>query len=90
MALTARRPFGQNYAWVVVGATFVSLLAAAGLRAAPSVLMQPLHSAFGWPVSEISAAAAVGIFLYGLVGPFAAALIVTGELTVAPDAGEQI
>ena len=39
MALIARRPFGQNYAWVVVGATFVSLLAAAGLRAAPSVLM---------------------------------------------------
>jgi len=77
MALTARRPFGQNYAWVVVAATFVSLLAAAGLRAAPGVLMTPLHKAFGWPVSEISVAAAVGIFLYGLVGPFAAALMQT-------------
>ena len=76
MAL-ARRPFGQNYAWVVVGATFASLLAAAGLRAAPSVLMQPLHAAFGWPVSQISGAAAVGLFLYGLVGPFAAALMQT-------------
>jgi MFS family permease len=77
MAQTARRPFGQNYAWVVVGATFVSLLAAAGLRAAPGVLMTPLHDAFGWPRSDISAAAAIGIFLYGLVGPFAAALMQT-------------
>ncbi|WP_372786214.1 MFS transporter [Phenylobacterium sp.] len=74
---SARRPFGQNYAWVVVAATFVSLLAAAGLRAAPGVLMTPLHDAFGWPRSEISLAAAVGIFLYGLVGPFAAALMQT-------------
>ena len=77
MALTARRPFGQNYAWVVVAATFVSLLAAAGLRAAPGVLMQPLHKAFAWPIGEISAASAVGLFLYGLVGPFAAALMQT-------------
>lgn len=75
--MSARRPFGQNYAWVVVGATFASLLAAAGLRAAPGVLMTPLHDAFGWDRSAISLAAAIGIFLYGLVGPFAAALMQT-------------
>ena len=74
---TLRRPFGMNYAWIVVAVTFLSLLASAGLRAAPGVLMTPLERAFGWPRSEISLAAAIGILLYGLVGPFAAALMQT-------------
>ncbi|MBW8816295.1 MAG: MFS transporter [Caulobacterales bacterium] len=77
MNVTARRPFGQNYAWVVAAVTFFSLLAAAGLRAAPGVLLTPLNKAFGWDRGSLSAAAAVGIFLYGLVGPFAAALMQT-------------
>jgi len=77
MTIAQRRPFGQNYAWVVAGVTFLSLLAAAGLRSAPGVLMTPLHDAFGWERAELSAAAAIGIFLYGLVGPFAAALMQT-------------
>ena len=75
--ISARRPFGQNYAWVVAGVTFLALLAAAGLRSAPGVLMTPLHDAFGWDRGRLSAAAAIGIFLYGLVGPFAAALMQT-------------
>lgn len=75
--IARRRPFGQNYAWVVAAVTFLSLLAAAGLRSAPGVLLTPLHEAFGWERGALSAAAAVGIFLYGLVGPFAAALMQT-------------
>jgi MFS family permease len=66
---------GQRYAFVVVGVTFVSLLAAAGLRAAPGVLMTPWERAFGWDRAVISLAAAVGLFLFGLMGPFAAALM---------------
>jgi predicted MFS family arabinose efflux permease len=70
------RPTGQRYVFVVVVAVvFVALLVSAGLRATPSVLLQPLESAFGWPRSVISLAAALGIFLYGLVGPFAAAVM---------------
>jgi sugar phosphate permease len=72
---TRRRPFGQNYAFVVAGAIFFALLAAAALRAAPGVLMLPLEKAFGWDRASISLAAAIGIFLYGLTGPFAAALM---------------
>lgn len=72
-----RRPFGQHYAFVVAGVTFAALLAAAGLRAAPSVLMLPLGVNFGWSRATVSTAAAVGICLYGLVGPFAAALMQT-------------
>jgi MFS family permease len=64
-----------HYAWVAVGVTFVLLLVAAGVRAAPSVLIVPLEEAFGWSRATISAAIAVNIFLYGLMGPFAAALM---------------
>jgi MFS family permease len=59
----------------VVGVTFVALLVSAGSRAAPGVLMVPLQTAFGWDRATVSASAAIGIVLYGLVGPFAAALM---------------
>jgi MFS family permease len=70
----SRRP---HYAFVVLAVTFLSLLAAAALRSAPSVLIVPLQLAFGWDRATVSTAAGVGIFLYGLVGPFAAALMQT-------------
>src|SRR6201994_962480 len=74
-ASAAKRPFGQNYAFVVVAVIFLALLASAGLRATPGVLMLPLQHAFGWDVGVISSSAAIGIFLYGLAGPFAAAVM---------------
>jgi MFS family permease len=61
----------------VVAVTFLGLLAAAGLRAAPSVLLVPLQLGLGWDRATVSSAAAIGIFLYGLTGPFAAALMQT-------------
>ena len=67
------RRAGQKYAFVVVAVIFLSLLVSAGLRSSPSVLLVPLEETFGWSRSTISFSAAVGIFLYGLVGPFAAA-----------------
>ncbi|MEN5064338.1 MFS transporter [Achromobacter aegrifaciens] len=67
------RRAGQKYAFVVVAVIFLSLLVSAGLRSSPSVLLVPLEETFGWSRSAISLAAAVGIFLYGMVGPFAAA-----------------
>ncbi|KKC24456.1 MFS transporter [Sphingomonas sp. SRS2] len=70
-----RRASGQKYAFIVIAVTFVTLLVAAALRSAPSVMIVPLELAFGWDRATISFAAAVGIFLYGLSGPFAAALM---------------
>ncbi len=69
------QPFGQRYALVVVAVIFLALLVSAGLRSAPGVMMLPLESELGWRRDTISLAAAVGIFLYGLTGPFAAALM---------------
>ncbi len=62
---------------LIVAVTFLALLVAAGLRSAPGVMMVPLELHFGWDRATISLAAATGIFLYGLVGPFAAALMLT-------------
>ena len=75
MTIQRTRPFGQKYAFVVAGVVFLALLAAAGVRAAPGVLILPLGHAFGWSRDTISLSAALGIFLYGMVGPFAAALM---------------
>ena len=68
--MRASRP---HYAYLVVALIFFALLAAAGLRSTPAVLLVPWANAFHWSRSVISFAAAVGIFLYGLTGPFAAA-----------------
>jgi predicted MFS family arabinose efflux permease len=57
----------------VVAVVFLALLAAAGVRSTPAVLMLPWGNAFGWSRSVISFAAATGIFLFGFTGPFAAA-----------------
>ncbi|MFO1265475.1 MAG: MFS transporter [Rubrivivax sp.] len=72
---TPRRP--HRHILLVVAVTFIALLVSAGLRATPGVLMVPLQLGFGWDRATISFAAAVGIFLYGLVGPFAAALMLS-------------
>ena len=64
-----------HYAWIVAGVTFVTLLVAAGLRATPGVLIVPLETEFGWSRATISFAIGLNIFLYGLIGPFAAAVM---------------
>lgn len=50
-------------------------MATAGFRSAPSVLLVPLEEAFGWSRSDISIAIAVNLLLFGLMSPFAAALM---------------
>jgi MFS family permease len=50
-------------------------MATAGFRSAPSVLIVPLEDAFGWSRSDISLAVAINVLLFGLVAPFAAALM---------------
>jgi MFS family permease len=62
-----------HHAFGVVAVVFFALLAAAGVRSTPAVLMVPWGHAFGWSRGVISFAAATGIFLFGFTGPFAAA-----------------
>ena len=69
---TRRRP---HYAWLIAAVTFVTMLGAAGFRSVPSVMMDPLHAEFGWSHATIGSAMAVNMTLFGLMSPFAAALM---------------
>lgn len=62
-------------AWIAAIVTFFTLVATAGFRSAPSVLIVPLEDAFGWGRDQISIAISVNVLLYGLTAPFAAALM---------------
>ena len=66
-----------HYAWIVAAVSFITLLGAAGFRSAPSVLMVPLQDEFGWSRATISLAVSVNLILFGLMAPFAAALMRT-------------
>ncbi|GAC1443996.1 MAG: MFS transporter [Vulcanimicrobiaceae bacterium] len=78
--MSARPPIRTarvHYAWIVAATTFVVLIVAAGVRSTPGVLMLPIEREMGWSAQTVSAAAAINIALYGLIGPFAAALMQT-------------
>jgi predicted MFS family arabinose efflux permease len=62
-------------AWTALVVTFLTLMATAGFRSAPSVLIVPLEDAFGWSRAQVSTAIAINVLIYGLIAPFAAALM---------------
>src|SRR4051794_12057095 len=62
-------------AWPVAAVGFITLIGAAGFRSVPSVLLDPLHEEFGWSHATISTAVSINLMLYGLISPFAAALM---------------
>jgi sugar phosphate permease len=66
---------GIHYAWIIAAVTFLVMLVTAGIRSTPALLMVPLESEFGWTRAAISAAVAINIALFGLIGPFAASLM---------------
>lgn len=66
-----------HYAWIVAATAFLVLIVAAGVRSTPGVLMLPIEREMGWSPQTVSAAAAINIALFGLIGPFAAALMQT-------------
>ncbi|MEV6313684.1 MFS transporter [Streptomyces sp. NPDC051776] len=71
----ARRPARIHRAWWVAVVAFIALVGAASFRAAPGVLIDPLHAEFGWSRGVISGAVSLNLALYGLTSPFAAALM---------------
>jgi MFS family permease len=72
-AALARRNI--HYGWVMVGVTFLTALIAAGTVGAPGVFIVPLQKEFGWSTAEISSALSIRFILFGLMAPFAAALM---------------
>ena len=66
---------GIHYGWVVVAVTFVVALTTAGAMGIPGALLRPLQREYGWSEADISSALALRMLLFGLMAPFAAALI---------------
>jgi MFS family permease len=64
-----------HYGWVMVGVTFLTALISAGTVGAPGVFIVPLQQEFGWTTAEISSALSIRFVLFGLMAPFAAALL---------------
>src|ERR671937_2570154 len=64
-----------HYGWVMVGVTFLAALISAGTVGAPGVFIVPLQKEFGWSTAQISSALSIRFILFGLMAPFAAALL---------------
>lgn len=63
------------YGWIVVGVTALVLIASAGVRSAPGVMLLPLQAESGWSLAAISAAISTGLLLFGFSGPVSGALM---------------
>src|ERR1700737_2703068 len=72
-AALARRNI--HYGWAMVGVAFFTALISAGTVGAPGVFIVPLQKEFGWTTAEISSALSIRFILFGLMAPFAAALL---------------
>ena len=75
MTTTSTRTRRFHPAWIVAAVAFLALVGAAGFRAAPGVLMLPLEDEFGWSRAQVSLAVTVNLLCFGLMAPFAAALM---------------
>lgn len=62
-------------AWRVVAITALVLVVTAGSRAAPGALLTTMEDDTGWSNASLSFAAALGLIMYGLGGPFAGSLM---------------
>ena len=72
-AALARRNI--HYGWAMIAVTFVTALVSAAAVGAPGVFIVPLQKEFGWSTAEISSAMSIRFVLFGLMAPFAAALM---------------
>ena len=73
--MTPSTPSRVHYGWVVAAITLGALVAAAAFRSSTGILMEPIEQEFGWSRTTTSGAVSLNLVLYGLVAPFAAALM---------------
>ena len=72
-ARLARR--GIHYGWVMAAITFLVMFSTAASMSMPAVMLVPVQGQFGWSTASISGALALRLLLFGLMGPFAAAIL---------------
>lgn len=72
---STRTRSGVHPAWIVAGVTLAALVPAAAFRSSTGVLMEPIESEMGWSRATTSGAVSLNLVIYGLVAPFAAAVM---------------
>lgn len=64
-----------HYSWVILVVTFFSIIVAGILISSSGVFIDAFEKDFGWDRPIIALAFAISLFLYGIAGPFIAALL---------------
>lgn len=64
-----------HYSWFILAITFFSIIVAGIVMSSSGVFIDPFENEFGWDRSVIALAFAISMFLYGISGPFMAALL---------------
>lgn len=64
-----------HYSWFILVITFFSIIVAGITLSSSGVFLGPFEQEFGWDRSVIAMAFAISLFLYGISGPFMAALL---------------
>ncbi|WP_017545567.1 MFS transporter [Nocardiopsis prasina] len=70
-----RAPALVHRAWLIALVAGATIVAAAAFAAMPGLLVDPLHTEYDWSRGSIGVAASVNMIVYGLIAPFAAALM---------------
>lgn len=64
-----------HYSWIILSITFFSIIVAGIVISSSGVFIDSFENEFGWDRSVIALSFAVSLFLYGISGPFMAALL---------------
>lgn len=64
-----------HYSWFILSITFFSIIVAGIVMSSSGVFIDSFENEFGWDRSVIALAFAISLFLYGISGPFMAALL---------------
>jgi MFS family permease len=81
---------GIHYGWVIVAITFSFVVCSSAAMSVAGVLVPKISQEFGWSIGEISGPLALRLALFGIMAPFAGALmlryglrtVVTGSATL--------
>jgi predicted MFS family arabinose efflux permease len=68
-------PARIHYAWIVVAVTFATSVITSGTLGLAGIILLPLENEFSWQTSDLSSAFGMRLALFGLLGPFAAAMM---------------
>src|SRR3984957_7508940 len=68
-------PRGIHYGWVMVALTLCFVICSSAVMSIPGILLVPLSKESGWSIGELSGPLGLRMALFGIIAPFAGALM---------------